>query len=158
MTDRKPSPQKKALDYAENVLHVHREHERAKLQLESLDELLVELDKAQDRKREINENITDREVELIGEKRGLHSDMSSTEFKTRLREWEREDGKLTALRIELNSVLSEVQGIEYDVDITRLRIKTACARMEQLGGYLNYLAAIRNQAEKITKPTESSEA
>ena len=148
---------KRALEYAENVLGVHKDLKIASDQLEALDELFADLDKAQDRKRELNEEIADREVELIGEKRGIHSDMSSTEFKTRLREWEREDGKLTALRIELNKVLSEIQGMEYDADITKLRIKVACSRMDELGGYLNYLAVIKNQAEKTTKPTESSD-
>lgn len=147
----------KALDYAENVLGVHREHEIASKQLEALDELFAELDKAQDRKRELNEQIADREVELIGEKRGSHPSMSSTEFKTRLREWEREDGQLSMFRIELNKILSEIQGMEYDAEITKLRIRTACSRMEELGGYLNYLAVVKTQAEQKKKPTESSD-
>lgn len=144
----------KALVYAEVTLGVHKSHEIASGQLETLDETLADLDKAQDRRRELEDQYADREVELIGEMRGVHPNMSDTRFKSELKGWERTDDKLRELRVELNKVRSEIQGLEYDVDITKLRIRTACSRMEELGGYLNYLAVIKTLAEADNKREE----
>lgn len=148
----------KALTYAEDTLGVHKVYEEVEAHLTSLDTMLGDLDKALDVKRDLTDQQDQREVELIGEKRGTHPDISDTRFNALLKEWKREDGELTRIRIELGRIQGEVQGIEFDVDLTRLRIKAGCARMEQLGGYLHYLAAVkqgaRNQAEQKTKPTE----
>lgn len=145
----------KALQYAEEVLGVHKQHEIATGQLQSLDELLADLDKAQDRRRKVEEDYADREVDLINEMRGVHPNMSDTRFKSEMKGWERTDKDLKFFRQSLNEIRSEIQGLEYDIDLTKLRIRTACSRMEQLGGYLNYLAAVKNQAEK--KTTEQQE-
>lgn len=149
----------KALDYAEKNLGVHEVYEDVQRNLNDLDTLYSDLDKAQDRKRQLNEDIADREAELIGEKRGTHADMSDTGFRTRMKEWERSDTKLAELRGQLNSALGEIQGLEYDADLLKLKIKTGSARLEELGGYLHYLAAVKAaarpaQAEKTTKPKE----
>lgn len=138
----------KALKYAEEVLGVHKDYEIACGQLESLDETLSDLDKAQDRRRQLEEDYADREVELVNEMRGVHPQMSDTRFKSEFKGWERVDTKLRELRIELNKVRSELQGIEIDAEMTRARIRVSCSRMEQLGGYLHYLAAVKTAAWK----------
>lgn len=147
----------KALQYAEEVLGVHKDYEIAAGQLESLDETLSGLDKAQDRRRQLEEDYADREVELVNEKRGVHPNMSDTRFKSEWKGWEREDSKLRELRVELNKVRSEIQGLDIDAEMARVRIRVSCSRMEQLGGYLNYLAAVKNQAEKTKKTTQETE-
>lgn len=134
----------KALAYAENQLGVHSVFEGVQQHLEYLDTQLGDLDKALDAKRAVNEKIEDREAQLIGEKRGTHPEMTDTGFQTRLKEWRRKDPELQLLRAELNIALAEIQGAEMDLELTRARIKTGCARMEQLGGYLNYLASVKN--------------
>ncbi len=144
----------KALKYAEEVLGVHKDYEIAAEQLEALDELLADLDKAQDQRRQLDEDYADREVDLVNEMRGVHPNMSDTRFKSELKGWERTDDALRKVRVELNGVRGEIQGLEYDIDIAKLRIRTSCSRMEQLGGYLYYLAVVKAQAEKTTKPTE----
>lgn len=147
----------KALDYAENVLGVHKNYEIASGQLESLDEVLSDLDKAQDRRRQLEEQYADREVELISDMRGTHPNMSDTRFKSEFKGWEREDDKLRAIRIELNKVRSELDGLNIDAEMCRLRIRVSCSRMEELGGYLHYLAAVKQAAQTQAEKSNSDQ-
>lgn len=142
----------KALKYAEEVLRVHHIYTETVETVEALDKLYDDLDKAQDRRRELDEMYADREVELINEMRGVHPNMSDTRFKSEFKGWERTDKKLREIRVELNSIRSTIQGHEYNADILKLRIKAGSSRMEELGGYLHYLAVVKQtQAETDTK-------
>jgi len=147
----------RALKYAEDTLGVHRVYETASEQLVVLDELLSDLDKAQDRRRQLEDDYADREVELIGEMRGVHPSFSDTKFKSEMKIWEREDTRLREVRVELSKVRSELQGLDIDLEMARMRIRVNCSRMEQLGGYLRYLAEVkagaRTQAEKPISET-----
>lgn len=153
----------KALTYAESELGVHKVWENVQTYLQDLDELLAELDKAHDRKRQLNEDYADREVELVHEMRTAHVSMTDTRFKSEWKGWERTDKELSAIRTELNKVLSEIQGLEYDEDLLKLRIRSSSARLEELGGYLHYLAAVKaaaivkTQAETDEKIPEREE-
>lgn len=133
----------KALQYAEEQLGVHKVYEGAIKLLADLDKVLADLDNAQDRRRELNEHYSDREVELIDEMRSIHVSMSDTRFNSEMKLWKRKDTKLMKIQLDINKVLSEVQGLEYDSDLIKLRIRVGSARLEELGGYLNYLAAIK---------------
>lgn len=146
----------KALTYAEENLGVHKVYEEVLADLEALDVLLADLDKAQDRRREVDDEYADREIELISEMRGVHPNMSDTRFKSEFKGWERTDKVLTKLRVELNSVHGDIQGLEFDRSLLVLRIKAKSSRLEELGGYLNYLAAVKTQAENA-KRNETSE-
>ena len=145
----------KALAYAEQTLKVHEVFEETTAQLSTLDVLTTDLDKALDRKRELAEKYEDRYVQLLGEKRGTHPEMSDTGFKTRLREWEREDPELAIARNDQMAVASEIQGLEFDIDMCKVRLRVGSARMEELGGYLHYLAAVK-QAENANNKTQES--
>lgn len=151
----------KALKYAEDTLGVHTCYLVAQSQLEVLDEVLSDLDKAQDRRRQLEDEYADREIELIGEMRGVHPQMSDTRFKSELKGWERTDDKLRSIRVELSKVRSEIQGIEIDAEMARLRIRVNSSRMEELGGYLHYLAVVKQgaltQAEQSNSDQEKSE-
>lgn len=147
----------KALKYAEENLGVHKVWENVQTYLQDLDSLLADLDKAQDRKRQLNEDYADREVELVHEMRTAHVSMTDTRFKSEWKGWERTDKVLGTIRVELNKVLSEIQGLEYDADLLKLRIKSSTARLEELGGYLHYLAAVKNQAETVKKSSQREE-
>lgn len=146
----------KALQYAEDQLGVNQVYEMACGHLEDLDVSTSDLDKALDRKRELEEKYADAEVDLINEKRGLHPDISDTKFRQELKVWEREDDALNQLRIDLNSVKSEIQGLEFDLSIIKARIQVGSARLVELGGYLNYLTAVKNQAENQKKRTQET--
>jgi chromosome segregation ATPase len=146
----------KALVYAEVTLGVHEVWENVQSELADLDTLLTELDKAQDLRRELDEKYADREVELTSEMRGIHVSYSDTRFKSEWKTWERTDKVLTELRGELNKIHSIIQGLEYERSLITLKIKAGSSRLEELGGYLHYLAAVKNQAENATKLQETA--
>lgn len=141
----------KALQYAENELGVHKVFEELTGYLNDLDVSTSDLDKALDRKRELEEKYTDREVELVSEKRGLHASMSDTKFKQEMVGWSRQDDSLNNLRSELNATKGEIQGLEFDQSVLKARIQVGSARLVELGGYLNYLSVIKTQAENAKK-------
>lgn len=147
----------KALQYAEEKLRVHDVFKETVELTGELDTLLGELDKAQDAKRLLAEEYADREVDLISEMRGVHPNMSDTRFKSEFKGWERTDKKLREVRSKQADVQATIQGLEYDLEVVKTRIKVGTARMVELGGYLHYLAAVKqaaqSQAEKTTTPT-----
>jgi len=133
----------KAILYAEVTLGVHKVHDETQTRLDLLDDTLAELDKAQDRKRDLNERYADREVELIDEMRSVHVSYSDTRFNSEMKLWKRKDAFLMSIQVDINKVLSEIQGLDYDIDMMKLRIRAGSSRMEELGGYLHYLAAVK---------------
>lgn len=137
-----------ARKYAEDKLGVHAVWEELNAEIAKMDDALTRLDKAQDDRRKLEDDYDDREVELTGEMRGIHPNMTDTRFKSEWKGWERSDSRLREIRQELNNVKSIIQGEEIELDLCRTRIKVGSARLIELGGYLNYLAAVMNQAEK----------
>ena len=140
-----------ARKYAEEVLGVHKIFDEVREELVKMDDQLTRLDKAQDDRRILEDQYADREVELISEMRGIHPNMSDTRFKSEWKGWERRDSELNRLRREINVAKSDVQGAEIELELCRVRLRVGCARMEEMGGYLNYLAAVMNKAEQSNK-------
>lgn len=144
-----------ALQYAEVKLGVHTCYEAAQAARNELDEILTALDKAQDERRTLTESIADREVDILNEEWGKHSDMAASRMDQHVKIAKRKDALLSSLRTKHNEVAGTINGLEFDADMQRLQIKIQIARMDELGGYLNYLAAIK-QAE-LTKKTTITE-
>lgn len=148
----------KALQYAEEKLGVHEVYERCTKSLEELDELLGDLDKAQDTRRQLAEEIADREAELLSDERGKHPDMSASGMDQHMKAAKRKDTYLAELRKKFNEAASEIQGLEYDLDLCKFTLRVNTARLEELGGYLHYLAAVKaEQNTKKNQPTRNPE-
>lgn len=143
----------KAVTYAENKLGVHKVLQNAVDAQSELDSIFSELDKLHELKRSLADEVQDREVAVYVEERTKHTEMSATALDAHVKNTRRQDEDLINMRKETNENLNLIQGLEYDVEIQRNMIKMSCARMEQLGGYLNYLAAVKNadQADKANK-------
>lgn len=150
------TPARKALDYAEQQLSVHSVYEEAVENRQKLDALLGDLDKAHDTKRGLQAAIEDRGYELLSVERGKHHDMSATALDQHMKQVRHRDEAMKQYRVQLDTVTGEIQGLEYDAEMLRIGIKILVARMEELGGYLQYLAAIK-QAETLTKATTTVE-
>jgi hypothetical protein len=142
----------KALAYAEDKLGVHTTYEQAVQAKEDLDRLLSDLDKAHDRKRGLQGAIEDRTFDLLTEERGKHADQSATWLDQHMKGVRNKDDAMRKYRAALDEVSSEIQGLEYDAEILKFHIKISVARLEELGGYLHYLAAVK-EAETTTKST-----
>lgn len=150
----------KALGYAENVLGVHSVYTGAVEARDKLDVLTSELSTLHDRKRMLTDRMTDREMEIASDERGKHPDMSQASMDKHMKVAVNSDPAVRALRDELRSVNDDIDGLEYDVRMVEHDIKIAVARMTELGGYLNYLAAVKQattprsqEAEKQEQPT-----
>jgi hypothetical protein len=144
-----------ALQYAESTLGVHEVYQEGRDALERLELALNTLDEAQDKRRALDEQIAAREMDLLIEERGKHPDHSEAAFTRHLKEVHYKDDLLKALRGERATAAGVVSGSELDVDFYRMRVKFTSARMEELGGYFNYLAAVKNaEAQMPLSPVQ----
>lgn len=141
----------KALSYAEDTLGVHNVFVFANEKRSELDNLLTFLAEKRDSRRDIELKITDREMEVTSEERSKHPDMAVTRWDKHIKEKFRDDDDLRALREQKFAVDSEIEGLDFDRQIVETDIKICIARMNELGGYLAYLAAVKN-ASSIEKP------
>jgi hypothetical protein len=146
MTTQPVSPQRKALDYAETQLGVTRVYEEALDKRNEFDELMTALGEARDKKRIVEGKIQDREFEVMGDERSAHPEMSAAAMDKHLKLAYHKDSFLQLLREEHTAVVNELDGLELDRAVLDVDIRIAVARLTELGGYLNFLAAIKNQA------------
>lgn len=133
-----------ALDYAENRLGVHTVYEEAQESLAKLDETLTQLDSAIDKRRTLDDRIADREMDLLIEERGKHPDHSEAAFARHLKEVQHKDTTLRQLKADRNAAAGEVSGLELDVKFIENRLKVETGRLNELGGYFQFLAAVKN--------------
>lgn len=136
----------KALKYAEDNLRVHGVYHDAKAAREMLDGLLTELSEARDRKRELELQLHDREMQVAAAEYGKHPDMAQTRMDKHLKQALSQDAGWRELRNAISKMTGEIEGLDYDRLIIDADIKIAVARLQELGGYFTYLAAIK-QAE-----------
>lgn len=140
-----------ALAYAESLgyqavytqaIEAHRE----------LDKLFVDLDKAQDERRMFVDRIADREVDILIHEQGLHPEWSANRMEQHMKVAKRQDPALGSLRKEAGRNQAWLSGLEIDKEVLSHTIRIREARMIELGGVFNYLAAVK-QAETSTKTT-----
>lgn len=146
-----------ALTYALETVGVDRVHDEARAHRDKLDGLYTELSTAKDAKRDLEFRLHDREMEVASDERGKHPDMSAAAMEKHLKVALARDDDYRSLREQLSKVIGDIDGLEYDVRLTETDIKIAVGRLQELGGYFNYLAAIK-QAETAKKQTEASTA
>jgi len=148
----------KALSYAEDTLGVHSVYDDAVAFRDKLDKILTDLSEARDSRRDIEMKITDREMEITSDQRSKHPDMPVTRWDKHIKESFRDDDEMRALREQNFKVVGDIEGLEFDKQMCETDIKIGIARMTELGGYLQYLAAVKlgsviSQPEKPVKPT-----
>lgn len=142
-----------AVDWAESSLGLSQLWKEIQTAQSNLDDLATHLDKAQDDKRMLAEAVTDREADLYLEERAKHAEQSATWLDKHMVAQKRKDPKLITLRRDYIAAQSTLSGLEYDWEVQKSQVKILTARMVQLGGYLNFLAAAK-QAETLTKNQE----
>lgn len=106
-----------------------------------------------DQKRSLEQLIEDREIEIAIEYHGLHPDSSVAATERSLKLKIPKDSRIRDLRAMLSEVIGSLEGVEYDIKMSEHDIRIGVARLTELGGYLNYLAVIK-QAQPLgaTKP------
>jgi hypothetical protein len=138
-----PSPGAKALAYAES-LGVHSVYEQVLAKRAELDQCLTEIATLRDKKRDDESLLVDREMELLSDERGKHADMSQAGMDRHLKVVYWSDERHRELRSQVAQVVSDLDGLQFDRDMLETDIKIATARLVELGGYFQYLAAIKS--------------
>lgn len=144
-----------ALAYAENNLEVHSVYQEALEAREELESVLRQIIREQFQRRLLTEQIADREADLLIAERGKHADMSATALDQHFRSVKRKDDQLRSLRDELAVCATTLDTNEYQAELLRHTIKIRIYRMEELGGYLSFLAAVK-AAETAPNPSRPS--
>jgi hypothetical protein len=147
--------------YAEDTLGVHEILEGVIAAREKLDkEILTTWANTRDAKRKAESDLEDREMELVISERGKHPDISETAFRGHLKEVLFKDTEWRRIRDHIRGLADDIDGAEVDRKLTERDIEIGCARMIELGGYLNYLAAAKNAsiANKTSEANNTSEA
>jgi chromosome segregation ATPase len=145
----------KALEYAEDTLGVHKIYEDAQTARKDLDECLTKLSEARDKKRDLEFRIADHEQEVAADEWGKHPDMAQTRMDKHLKNalWRNDDWR--ELREQLSKVTGDVEGLEYDRAVAEADLRIAVSRMQELGGYLQYLAAVKLASVKTREAGET---
>lgn len=141
MSTNTASAGRKAVSYAETKLGVHDVYQEAITARDKLDECLTLLADLRDSKRTLEDTILDREMELSADERSKHADASDAWLGRHLKVVFRQDTFLMETRGTLNNISSDLEGKEYDRSMIEIDLKIAIARMLELNGYLQYLAA-----------------
>lgn len=141
-----------ALDYAESQLGVHAVYEHTQTHLESFDMERSRLDNLRKLKTEKEADYTFAEYEFISEARANDPDSSQTAFEKAVKRLVALNPRLRELRKELADLAYEIDMSETSVARYRMMTELGIARMNELGGYFQYLAAIK-QAETASKAT-----
>lgn len=134
----------KALHYAETNLGVHKVYEEAQTARNKLKLVLDEIVKARSKKRDLESQLVDREMVLVSEERGKHPDFSATAMEAHMRRVKNDDDDCRELREMIASTASSIDRGEAAKVMAEVDIKIAASRLEELGGYLQYLAAVKN--------------
>lgn len=129
--------------YAETVLGVHEVFKYAEVLHDELVNRQLELEEAQKLKRQMADGVEQAEIALIIQKRGENSELSQTAFEKRIKEWMFQDKIVQQTRRHLSDSTSKVEYQEHLVRAVELKLKIQIARMNELGGYLQYLAAAK---------------
>ena len=140
----------KALEYAEVTLGVHTVYEEARTAHNGLDECLTRLSEARDNKRLLEYNLADREQEIIQQCWIDNPDMAQGKMDKFAKVQIHADAGWKAIRSQLAETLSEIDGLECDKTTLETGIKIAVSRLHELGGYLAYLAAVKQAASTNT--------
>jgi DNA recombination-dependent growth factor C len=135
---------KSPVKYAEDDLGVHDIllgvlEARRKLD----EEILSLIADARDQKRKAEQDLEDRETDLLIDERGKHVEMSATALKEHMKIVLHKDAEWRRLRDLVRTLTDQIDGAEVDRRLNDRDIEIGCARMIELGGYLNYLAAAK---------------
>ncbi len=153
MTTSTPSPALKALKYAEDQLGVNTVYTDCLTSREQLDTTLTELSEARDHKRDLESRIIDVEMDVAASERGSHPEMSQAAMDKHMKVALHNNDDWRELREQLVLAVGTVDGLECDKTMHETDIRIAVSRMQELGGYLQYLAAVK-QSNSTNKTSE----
>lgn len=136
----------RAITYAEQNLHVHDVWDEAKEAQRDLREAQKAAVEYAQQKRTLIEAMNERTAQFTAAERGRLSDISATAFEQHLKTALQLDPALMRLRQEYSAAQSQHDLAEASVREAEFRCRMYAARMEELGGLLNFYAATKQAA------------
>ena len=137
---------KNPVQYAEDDLGVHAVYADAREAQEALDAALDKYSQCASVIRSVHDSIDQRKFELASQIRAEKHDISQNALDRALKESERSDEQLIALRSQLLEKQDEQEVAHAVIEKNKYRLRVLSARMTELGGMLAYLASAKNAA------------
>jgi len=150
-----------SIDYAEEKLGVHAVYESAIQSREKLVDILASIVDARANKREFEALISDHEYNLIAQETGANPSMSQAALDRHMKVVIAQDDAHSELRGQLREVAKGIDLLETKKAVLEADIRIDSARLVELGGYLQYLAAVkmaRPKSSNDTSPTSPTSA
>lgn len=135
---------RKALEYAERNLGVHKVYEEAQVAAARLAELRESVVTMRADRARAEQEYLDAEYDFVTTARADLQEMSQTAFDKHIKIAVHNHPKLRPLRADLAQRSTNLELQEAAVSRGRVDVEIAVARMSELGGYFAYLAAIKN--------------
>lgn len=132
-----------ALKYAEETLGVHAVYGEAQAHIRNADERRRALAEARRNKVMAEEAYADAELAFVADERSQNAEMSQTAFEKFIKGRIHADPNLRRLRGQLADHVRDMELLEADLRKAQNLIDVTTARLHELGGYLAYLAAIK---------------
>lgn len=147
----------KSIDYAEKTLGVHSLYADTQGSQDLLTKILHQLVHLRTKRREAEEALSDHEAQFLSDERGKHPSMSATAMKDHIKVELQKDKTASDLRRILLDLNNKIDRCEYDRVLAEHDVKVGVARMYELGGYFQYLAAVKQSRTPHTPSTPVQE-
>lgn len=128
--------------YAENM-GVHAVYEAAQEARRRWEQARNDLAVLRSERRNIDQRLTDREFEILSDERGRNPASSVAALERQVKSLVNSDAVHRAMRHEHDRLSSDIEATETVVHMAKIDIEIATARMQELGGYLSYLAELK---------------
>ena len=142
-----------AVTYAETQLKVHEIYAAAMKARDELSEILAELTDMRQDRRKVEHELEMLELDLADSERVKHPEMSATAMAGHLKLAFRKDARWTDLKAKLVELANKIDEEDTDRRLTEKDIEIFNARMNELGGYLLFLAAAKNAETTLGSKT-----
>lgn len=93
--------------------------------------------------RQLEEQLADRELEVASLERAANPDMSATAFEKHMKAASRGDAQCREIREGISNARWELDCAVLTSDEAKHTLRIKSARLNELGGYFSYLAAVR---------------
>lgn len=135
-----------SVEYAEDTLGVHKVYDDCTQRLEEHDKAKNTYLTALSDIRQLKAAVVEREAEITSDERGKHPDMKITAFKQHVGVKCEQDTVHKAYRDDLAVAESSRDEAEQDMRHHELGVRALTARMNELGGLLEFYSAAKQAA------------
>lgn len=144
----------KSIEYAEQKLGVHTIYSDAKKALEWYGSASADYERFIDEKRRRLASVEDIEIRIISEERANNPEMSQAQMDRHLKIVFNQNGDLRLGRDMVIECSHSIDVAEHNMKLHEKELQVLTARMNELGGYLQYLAAVKQNTPET--PQEAS--